>query len=106
MKTYNLDNFIKGWFVGKFEPTIFDTEAFEIACKQYEAGDNEESHMHKVATEITLIARGEVEMNGQRYSEGDIVVMEPGDWTDFKAITRATTMVVKIPCIKNDKYLR
>ena len=106
MKTYNLDNFIKGWFVGKFEPTLFDTEAFEVACKRYEAGDSEESHMHKIATEVTLIAQGEVRMNGQKYVAGDIVVMEPGDWTDFQAISEVMTMVVKFPCVKNDKYYR
>jgi len=48
---------------------------------------------------------GEVEMNGQRYVAGQIIVIEPGDVTDFKAITDATTAVVKIPGALNDKYM-
>ena len=44
-------------------------------------------------------------MNGQRYSPGQIVVIEPGDVTDFKAVTNATTAVVKVPGVLNDKYM-
>ena len=44
-------------------------------------------------------------MNGIEYGEGDIVVMEPGDVTDFTALTDAVNVVVKIPGANNDKYI-
>ena len=50
-------------------------------------------------------ANGEVEMNGVRYGAGQIIVIEPGEVTDFKAVTAATTAVVKIPGALNDKYM-
>ena len=34
MKKYNLKNMIKGWFIGKFEPTLLDTDLFEVAVKR------------------------------------------------------------------------
>ena len=105
MKTYKLDEMIRGWFVGDFTPTAFKTNACEVGCKQYEAGDSEARHHHKIATEITVILQGRVRMNGKEYGPGDIVVIEPGDGTDFHALEPTVNVVVKVPGALNDKYL-
>ncbi len=95
---------IKGWFIGDFEPTLWKTNDVEVAVKHYKAGDAETAHFHKIATEFTVITAGTVEMNGVQYQAGDIVVIERGEVTDFRAITDVTTTVVKIPGAANDKY--
>jgi quercetin dioxygenase-like cupin family protein len=105
MKTARLDDMTKGWFVGAFAPTAHATDACEVAVKHYKAGDHEGAHFHKVATEITLIVSGTVRMAGVEYGAGDIVVMEPGDITDFEALTDAINVVVKTPGVLDDKYL-
>lgn len=105
MKTADLKNFVKGWFVGDFEPSLIKTNDVEVAVKKYVAGDHEGSHFHKIATEITLILSGEVEMNGFKYKTDDIVVIEPGERTDFKCLTNVVTVVVKYPGASNDKYV-
>lgn len=104
MKKYTESELIKGWFVGYFNPTCFSTESAEVAVKRYAAGDSESRHHHKVATELTFIVEGEVEMNGARYKKGDIIMIVPGESTDFKAITDSINVVVKVPGAKNDKY--
>ena len=43
-------------------------------------------------------------MMGQRWSAGDIVVVEPGEATDFLAVTDAVNVVVKLPSVAGDKY--
>ncbi|MEJ7675949.1 MAG: hypothetical protein WKF59_25440 [Chitinophagaceae bacterium] len=43
-------------------------------------------------------------MNGIQYGDGAIIKLDPGVSTDFKAVTDVTTIVVKIPGAKNDKY--
>jgi quercetin dioxygenase-like cupin family protein len=106
MKIAKLDEMIKGWFVGNFEPTLYQTNDVEVAVKTYKKGDAEDWHYHKIATEITVIIEGKVEMNNKIYSAGDIIVIEPGEGTDFKALTDAKNTVVKIPGANNDKYLR
>lgn len=106
MKTGSLENMVKGWFVGNFDPVIYRTKDVEAAVKRYRQGDYEESHYHKIATEITVVISGEVEMNGIRYKENDIIVMEPGDVTDFKAVTDVVNVVLKIPGANDDKYLK
>lgn len=105
MKTACLSDMIKGWFVGNFEPTLYRTCDVEVAVKTYRAGDAEEAHYHKIATELTVIISGRVRMNGVEYSEGDIIVMEPGETTDFAAMTDAVNVVVKLPGANNDKYI-
>jgi len=105
MKISKLNNMFKGWVVGNFEPSLYKTDDVEVAVKEYKAGDKEQKHYHKVATEITIIVRGMVLMNGQTYSSGDIITIEPGEATDFEALSDCTTTVIKLPCVKDDKYI-
>lgn len=105
MKHARLDDMTKGWFVGAFSPTAHSTNDCEVAVKSYKAGEREAAHYHKVATEITLILSGRVRMAGREWEAGDIVVLEPGDVTDFEALTDAVNVVVKTPGALNDKYL-
>jgi quercetin dioxygenase-like cupin family protein len=105
MKVFKLNDMTRGWFVGNFEPTSFKTKACEVGYRSYLAGDKEAKHVHKIATELTLITEGVVRMNGIEYKKGDIIVLSPGDETDFEAVTDATNMIVKIPGVPDDKYL-
>lgn len=105
MKHAKLEDMIKGWFVGGFTPTAFSTEACEVAVKSYKAGDLESSHYHKIATEITVVLSGRVEMMSKEWGSGDIIVLNPGEQTSFKAITDSLNVVVKVPGALNDKYL-
>lgn len=105
MKHAKLEDMVKGWFVGNFNPSLAHTNDCEVAVKHYRAGDHEDTHHHRVATEITVIVTGEVEMCGRTWSAGDIVVIEPGEATSFKALTDATNVVVKLPGASNDKYM-
>jgi len=106
MKTAKLNNMTKGWFVGNFEPTLYKTNDVEVAVKQYKAGACEEWHYHKIATEITVIVSGRVRMNQREFRSGEIIIIEPGEGTDFEVIEDTVTTVVKLPGANNDKYLK
>ena len=105
MKKDRIEDMFKGWFVGNFEPTVLKTNDVEVALKEYGAGDYEDAHYHKIATEITFIVEGEVEMLGEKYSEGDIITILPNEVTDFKALTKVKTFVVKHPGANDYKYI-
>ena len=105
MKKFNLDKMINGWFVGDFIPVAHSTNKCEVAYKEYKKGDFEKKHLHKIATELTLITHGRVLMNGLEYKKGDIILIEPGESTDFKALTDVANVVVKMPSVKGDKYI-
>jgi len=44
-------------------------------------------------------------MNGSIWQDNDIIIIKPGEYTDFTCLTDVITCVVKIPCVKDDKYL-
>jgi hypothetical protein len=45
-----------------------------------------------------------VKMSGEEFGAGEIIKIHPGQSTDFTALTDATTVVVKMPCVSGDKY--
>jgi len=104
MNIFNLKNMIKGWFIGDITPVAHSTSHCEVALKRYKKGDYDKSHLHKIATEITLICDGKVMMNNIIYTKDDIIVISPNEKTDFLCLEDATTVVVKVPGAKNDKY--
>jgi len=104
MNHAKLDDMVKGWFIGSFSPTVLDTKACEVAVKNYKIGEHEAKHFHKIATEVTLVMSGRVWMMGREWNAGEIVVIQPGESTDFEALTDATTVVIKVPGATNDKY--
>jgi hypothetical protein len=99
-----LNEMIGGWMVGDFEPACLRTTACEVACKSYVAGDTEPAHVHRIATELTLIASGRVTMNGRTFVAGDIIILEPGEPADFAALDPTMTVVLKMPSVRGDKY--
>lgn len=104
MKTSRLEDMLNGWFVGNFEPTLYQTNDCEVAVKSYKKGDKEKAHFHKIATEITVIIKGKVKMFDKVYREGDIVIVEPNEITAFEALENSMNVVVKLPGANNDKY--
>ena len=106
MKRYRLKDFVRGWFIGDFEPSIIKTQDVEVAIQHFEAGSIEPEHRHKIATELTVIVKGRVNISGNEYKQGDILEIEPGEYSEFHAIDDVTTVVVKFPSVKNDKYLK
>ena len=105
MEIVKIKDFIGGWFVGNFEPSLFKTNDVEIGIKYYKSGDCEGYHHHKIATEFTVIISGKVLMDGKTYEAGEIITIKPNISTNFEAITDAVTVVVKIPGANKDKYV-
>lgn len=105
MDIYKLSSMKGGWFVGNFEPSLYKTNDVEVAVKSYKKGDYEASHYHKIATEYTVVVKGKVRMNNVEYQEGDIIVIYPGEATDFYAVEESVNVVVKIPGANSDKYI-
>ena len=106
MKLTKLSAMTNGWFIGDFEPSLFKTKEFEVAVQHFDAGEFVDWHVHKVATEYTVIVSGKANINGLPVAEGDIIVLEPGEGADFRPLTQVITAVVKTPCVRGDKYLR
>ena len=105
MRSAKINDMVKGWFIGNFEPSLYKTNDVEVGMKQYKKGDYEEKHFHKIATEYTVIVNGRARMFGKEWEAGDIIVAEPFDCTDFLALEDCVNLVVKIPGASHDKYM-
>lgn len=105
MKIYNLNNFIKGWIIGDFEPSLVKTKDFEISIKEYKLGDVENYHIHKIADEFTCVTSGKIKMNEKIYYKNDIIHIEKGESANFEALEDSITLVIKVPSVIGDKYL-
>ena len=105
MQVLKLSDFTKGWVVGDFEPSIIRTKEVEVSVRFYDEGYTEPAHVHKVATEITIIHDGVYDMNGTMLKRGDVMVLNPGDPTAFKCIEAGSNTVIKMPSVIGDKYL-
>ena len=100
----SLDHMKNGWFVGHFSPAVLNSDHFEVAVKYSKKGDSEARHVHRVAREITVVAKGAIRMNGQVYNERDILLLPPNTPSDLQALEDSITVVVKTPSLPNDKF--
>jgi len=105
MKFYKIEAFTKGWIVGDFQPSLYENTTMEVSVKFFSTGELEPAHSQKTATEITIISSGTISFNGMEFNTGDIVVIEPGEVTNFRSITNSTVTCIKFPSIPNDKVL-
>ena len=104
MRHARLADMTRGWLVGDFHPTALHSDAVEVAVRYYAAGETEALHHHRIATEVTVVVSGEIEMLGRVWGPGDIVVVEPGEATTFRAREQSCCVVVKQPGVTADKY--
>jgi mannose-6-phosphate isomerase-like protein (cupin superfamily) len=105
MKIDNIKNFHNGWFVGHFVPSVYDTEAFEIAYKRHKSNEIYERHFHKESIEINLLVSGTMTMQDKTLNSGDIFIVYPYEISDPKFITDCEVVVIRHPSKPKDKYI-
>lgn len=102
----NVQDFLKGgWFIGDFEPTCFKTTYCEASYKIHKKGEFWDKHYHKQATEINYLIKGKLKIQNQEINSGDVFIMLPNDISDPIFIEDCEVICIKIPGIKNDKYI-
>ena len=94
----------RGWFIGNFEKAVVRTDQFEVNWQTNPRGHGT-NHYHKVITEVQLVTRGRMLVNGQVFEPGDICVLEPGDISQIDYLEEVDTVAIKFPSAPDDKYL-
>lgn len=100
-----VEDFKDGWFIGNFSPSILQTGDFEVCLKTFLKGDKEPRHYQKSATEVTVVVSGSCRMGSVHLSAGDIIVLVPGEISDFEAIEGCVVIGIKSPSVPDDKAL-
>ena len=101
----NIRDFIGGWFIGDFTPSLHRTRDFEVSLKTHPAGEHWPDHFHLVATEYNVVVSGRVRVGDQEFEDGDIFVVGPGYIMRPEFLEDTKIVCVKVPGEPNDKYV-
>ncbi len=96
--------FIGGWFIGNFEPSLLKTDDFEVSVKLHPKGEVWPKHYHKEATEYNYVVAGRVKIDDEVYEQDDIFIIHPGYIVDPEFLEDCRIVCVKTPCVPGDKY--
>lgn len=94
-----------GWFIGNFDPTLYKTEACEVAYKYHFPGEDWPEHYHQHSDEINYLVSGQMEINGQKIEAPRVFIIKKGEAAKPRFITTVSLIVVRVPGIPNDKVL-
>jgi len=103
MKTNRIENAKNGWMVGLFDGAILKSN-FEVCYRGLTAKTKIQPHHHKLSTELTLIIKGQMIVNGQTLEDGDIFIIEPNETLECEVIEDTQIVVVKDKSYPCDKH--
>ena len=95
----------RGWFIGDFPEAVVRTQEFEVCWQGNPAGARDIPHFHKIITEVQLVIKGRMIINGEEFAKGDIYVSEPGEHYIAEYLEDTEVVAIKFPSIPSDKYL-
>ena len=105
MKTFRIENTgQRGWFIGSFPGAAFVSDQVEV-CYTVEKVGKPLSHYHTKCTETMMIVSGLAICRGQKLSDGDIIVLDPGEVNDIEYLKETQVISVKTPAGGDDKVL-
>ena len=99
-----LSDYIRGWIIGDFEPSILRTKDFEVGILTHKKGEIKPPHIHKISTEYNVLLEGEVIIQGKKLVKGDVFVLKEGEIADPNFLEDCIFLCVKVPSLPDDKY--
>jgi dTDP-glucose pyrophosphorylase len=103
--TYNLNEFIRGWFIGDFDKCIKRVKEYEIGLLKHARDEKWRFHYHKVSTEFNFLLTGKMLLNGVLMEENTLFILKPNQIACPIFLTDCEILCIKIPSVPGDKYL-
>lgn len=104
-KNWNSKDFIRGWFIGHFKESIIQTDHLEVGRLKHEKGHIHQNHYHSEATEINVLLKGSMSINNRKIIQGDVFTLHKNQIVCPIFDEDCELLCVKVPSIKNDKYI-
>lgn len=99
-----MHDFLRGWIVGNFEPSLLKFDNIELAIKRYDSGYKDGAYYHKNSTTYMVVIEGVLKLNSTIYKKDDIVEIKTWETITMECIENVTAVVIKTPYVANDKY--
>jgi quercetin dioxygenase-like cupin family protein len=104
MNVTKITNYVRGWFIGNFEPSVLKTDQFEVGLLTHKKGEHWAPHYHKESVEYNVLVSGKMIVQERELNSGDVFVFEKGEIADPIFLEDCTLVVVKVPSIPSDKF--
>ncbi len=96
---------LNGWFIGKFKPTLIESNEVEVGVKLVKKGTKPDNHYHKIKTEYTIIIQGSIRVGNMIFNEmGDCLILKPYEKNDHEFLEDTTILIINDPSATDDKY--
>jgi dTDP-glucose pyrophosphorylase len=106
VKIYKLENFINGWFIGDFEPSILKNSGVELAVMNKKKGVGiNDFHYHENCIEINVLIKGKMKVNNKYIQENEIFIFNPNVPSIYEYLEDCTFVVFKNKPSNNDKII-
>lgn len=101
----SLNDFIGGWLVGNFEPSLFKRDDIEVGLKQLKRGFVDEAHFHKKSSEFNVLISGRLKLEtGEEIEAGNFFIYKPNEVARCEALSDCMILVIRDGSDPNDKY--
>lgn len=104
MNVSKITDYVRGWFIGDFDPTVFRTKDFEVGVLTHPKGEKWPPHYHKESIEYNVLVSGKMVVQGKELNSGDVFVFGKGEIADPVFLEDCTVVCVKVPSIPSDKF--
>ena len=75
IEVFKLNNFVNGWIIGDFEPSLLKNSGVELAVMNKKKGKGiNDYHYHEQCVEINVLIKGKMMCNNKIIEENDIFV--------------------------------
>ena len=105
MRKDKIENYVKGWVVGDFEPSILRHKDLEVGIAYHKKNEPTQQHYHTSSEEYNFIINGRMRVNEKILEKGDIFIYERMDISNCEFIEDTTLMIIRIPSAPNDKVI-
>ena len=106
VEIFQLENFVKGWFIGDFEPSILKNSGVELAVMHKTKGDVvNDFHYHENCIEINVLIKGKLNINNKLIQENEIFVFNKYVPSIYEFLEDCTFVVFKNKPSNSDKVI-
>lgn len=101
---WSREEFTRGWFLGNFEPAVFQTKDFEVGLLVHGEGEKWDFHYHTLGEETNVLLSGYMHINGRFIPEGSVFRFPKNQIACPEFLTECRILCIKCPSVPGDKY--
>lgn len=100
-----IDDYIRGWLIGDFIPSIVRTSAYEVGISRHKKGEHWGFHYHHELDEYNILLSGKMYINNRLLESGDYFMIPKDIIACPKFVEDCTIVCLKSPSKPKDKII-